>query len=152
MTDKVSKSGHMFVRRRSFLVAFLAIAIAWCANPASLHAQDKAQTLRAIRDAAISDLGWMTGNAKGTPAWEKVAPYTAPGGKYYEKWMHLKPAGADSKKEFEHNLKVFQEGYDKGRNVQYNEAESLRRAKDLAMRAKQLEALGQNTNSSAASK
>ncbi len=142
MTDSIRKTDLGSARRRGFLIAGLTVSIAWLVSPVGhLHAQDKAQQLRAIRDAAITDLGWVTGNAKGTPAWEKIAPYAAPGGKYYEFWMRLKPAGADPKTEAEHNTQVFQDGYKQGRSQKYNEAEDVRRAKDVGLRIKQLDVL-----------
>lgn len=123
----------------------IVIALIVCfATPASLYAAPTAQQesfaqkqglieqFRMVRDEGIAEIGWITGNSRGNPAWKQVSKYTAPGGKYYKFLMFLRPAGADQKNEWQHNLKIYNEAYKKGRSQKYNKQENVERAKTLA--------------------
>ena len=112
----------------------------------SLTAEEKAQIekrdaldalapgLRKLRDEAISNIGWVAGNAYGHPIWPEVEPFIGRGGTYYNTLLRTGIPGSDPEIEAALNVQRYREAFDRGKAEAFKEAEGasrLQRVNDI---------------------
>lgn len=102
----------------------LSLALAFCASSA-VFAQS---ALEKLRDEGISNIGWVAGNTYGHPIWPQMKPYVGKGGEYYNFFISLGAQTANQEAQAYANIQRYNEWFDRGQSIPFNEPEAMRRA------------------------
>ena len=106
------------------LVDFTAATPASAGAAPRLSSEAEARMMR-LRDEAITNVGWVAGNAYGHPIWPQIEGYVGKGGEYYDFFMRLAPSGLtdiEQQVQYAANLRRYEAGRKQGSSQSFSEA------------------------------